>query len=817
MDELANRSKAILATIPDIIMEVNVNKVCTWANKAGLEFFGEDIVGRETSFYFEDDDNINYIESWQKRKDGESRLLASWSRTIKDVNGNVTGAISIARDITESRRAGEEISGLAKFPSENPHPILRAAKDSTILYANEASSTLLNILGCQVGQLLPDEWREFISEVLRSGFSKEIEVECGENILLMTFAPVIDSGYVNVYGLDITRRKRAEKALLESESKWRSITENSPDRIMLLDRDANILFINHTIPGLSREQVIGTSFYDYALPECRKIIEECFKQVLKTGKADKFESIYKYADGRIQYFESYGGPVMKAGKAVGLTVSSRDITDRKRAEEALRASHSFLRIANFHTEMMPMLKEFLAEAKNFSRCEAIGIRILDEEGNIPYSVYKGFSQEFYELESPLSIKSDHCMCINIIKGTTDPKLPFYTEGGSFYMNGTTRFLATVSEQEKGKTRNICNEFGYESVALIPIRLKDRMLGLIHLADSQDNMVPLETVQVLENATMKLSVAIQRVLVEEELRKAHDDLEFRVKKRTEELVRAGEILRAEMAERQKTEEARKIAERKLAEQRTLSMRSDRLRSLGEMAAAIAHELNQPLVGVRGLAEHLLIGMSRGWELTEEKLRDRIALIVEQADRMSSIIEHVRLFAREAGKDEMHVVEVNDVVRSAMKMLKAQFQSRGFILECDLCEDQCTILANPFSLEEVLLNLIINARDAVEERLNIDSESISPRVKLRTILKGRGRRKQVKIEVIDQGIGIKKEHLPNVFDPFFSTKEPDKGTGLGLAISKTIVEQLNGTIDIKSTVGKGTTVTIFLPIVDNQEKR
>ena len=134
----------------------------------------------------------------------------------------------------------------------------------------------------------------------------------------------------------------------------------------------------------------------------------------------------------------------------------RLVEEKRRAEEALRVSHHFLEIANRHTEMLPLLEEFVAEVKNFPGCAAVGIRLLDEKGNIPYQAYEGFSQEFYESESPLSIKSDQCMCINVIKRTTDPKLPYYTEGGSFHINGTTRLQATVSEEEKGPTRNVCN-------------------------------------------------------------------------------------------------------------------------------------------------------------------------------------------------------------------------------------------------------------------------------------------------------------------------------------------------------------------------
>ncbi|MBI4553341.1 MAG: sigma 54-interacting transcriptional regulator, partial [Candidatus Latescibacteria bacterium] len=264
-----------------------------------------------------------------------------------------------------------------------------------------------------------------------------------------------------------------------------------------------------------------------------------------------------------------------------------------------------------------------------------------------------------------------------------------------------------------------------------------------------------------------------------------------------------------AERQRAEEARQATARELEAQRTLSIRSDRLRSLGEMAAGIAHELNQPLVGVRGLAEHLLIGIDRGWNLTQDKIREKLRLIVEQADRMTHIIQHVRMFAREADKFERQPVQVNDVVRAAIDMLDVQSRSRGIELACDLADGLPVVSANPFSLEEVVLNNLVTARDATEERLHADAMADSPRVLVRTRVEGDGPAHHVQVDVIDQGVGIPESILPRVFDPFFTTKGPDRGTGLGLAISRSIIEQFGGTISIQSTPGQGTTVTVSLP--------
>ncbi len=143
------------------------------------------------------------------------------------------------------------------------------------------------------------------------------------------------------------------------------------------------------------------------------------------------------------------------------------------------------------------LERLVEQLRNYSGCRCVGIRLLDDDGNIPYSSYTGFSREFYESENPLCIKSDKCMCVNVIMGNIQSGLPSYTKGGSFLSNSTTKLLASVSEEIKGQTRNVCNQCGYESVALVPMRHQGKILGLIHLADESENKIPLQRVQFLE--------------------------------------------------------------------------------------------------------------------------------------------------------------------------------------------------------------------------------------------------------------------------------------------------------------------------------
>ncbi len=172
--------------------------------------------------------------------------------------------------------------------------------------------------------------------------------------------------------------------------------------------------------------------------------------------------------------ETNGVPVFNSvGKLVAFRGIDRDITQRMWAERTLRASHTFLEIANRHTEMGPLLDGFIAEVKNLTNCSAAGIRILDADGNIPYQAYDGFSKEFYEMENPLSIRCSHGMCVKVITGSVDPDLPFFTEGGSFYTNNAKRFSAEFPEHMTGPIRNNCHRFGYNSIALVPIRIGDR--------------------------------------------------------------------------------------------------------------------------------------------------------------------------------------------------------------------------------------------------------------------------------------------------------------------------------------------------------
>ncbi|WP_455202593.1 PAS domain S-box protein [Kaarinaea lacus] len=149
---------------------------------------------------------------------------------------------------------------------------------------------------------------------------------------------------IHSVGIDITARKQAEEALRQSEARWRSITENSPDHIIMVNREGNILSINYAVPDLTIDQVIGTHITNYLPPDYKQVANDCLAQVWATGNSGQFTVEYQDADGGQLYYEANVGPVKDSGETVALIVSARNITERRKVQDALRASEERLRL-----------------------------------------------------------------------------------------------------------------------------------------------------------------------------------------------------------------------------------------------------------------------------------------------------------------------------------------------------------------------------------------------------------------------------------------------------------------------------------------
>lgn len=234
-------------------------------------------------------------------------------------------------------------------------------------------------------------------------------------------------------------------------------------------------------------------------------------------------------------------------------------------------------------------------------------------------------------------------------------------------------------------------------------------------------------------------------------------------------------------------------------------TERMVGIGEMATGIAHEINQPLNTISFGIDNLMHAINSG-QAGNDYINEKARKIFEGIHRMRSIIDHVRTFSRSNDDYIPTRFSANESVQNALTLISEQLKNRGISVETELAADEeVQATGNTFKIEQVILNLLSNARDAVEERHQAGEIEYRPAIR---ITSGRDGSK-IFVLVSDNGNGIGAEHLNHITTPFYTTKGPGKGTGLGLAISYGIVKEHKGSLSFSSTPGTGTTVRLELP--------
>jgi two-component system, NtrC family, sensor kinase len=236
----------------------------------------------------------------------------------------------------------------------------------------------------------------------------------------------------------------------------------------------------------------------------------------------------------------------------------------------------------------------------------------------------------------------------------------------------------------------------------------------------------------------------------------------------------------------------VTERDELERRLVQ--ADKLSSIGLLAAGVAHEVNTPLAVISTYAQ-MLAKQVHGDE-QKSKLLDKIA---KQTFRASEIVNSLLNFSRTSSTDFTDV-DLNRVVRETLSLLEHQFEKAGVRVDIALAEPLPVIRGNPGKLQQVFLNLFLNARDAM-------AELSGGRLKVATEASAAG----VVVEIRDSGPGIARDHLDRIFDPFFTTKSARKGTGLGLSVTYGIVEEHGGSIQADSRPGEGAVFLLEFPAV------
>lgn len=235
-------------------------------------------------------------------------------------------------------------------------------------------------------------------------------------------------------------------------------------------------------------------------------------------------------------------------------------------------------------------------------------------------------------------------------------------------------------------------------------------------------------------------------------------------------------------------------------------NDRMTTLGEMATGIAHEINQPLNTLSILFDNMLLAASKEDSLPKSYLEKKTEKIYDNIFRIKNIIDHVRVFSRSQDDAIYSSFEVNESIKNAVSMISEQFRHKLIELDIDLSDSLPPAFGNTYQFEQVILNLLINSKDAIEELEALLETPLEKKVDIRTYQLG----KLIIVEVKDYGIGIKPEELEKIMLPFYTTKEAGKGTGLGLSITFGIIKEMKGEIAFQSEPLKGTKVTIKLPV-------
>jgi two-component system, cell cycle sensor histidine kinase and response regulator CckA len=653
---------------------------------------------------------LNITESYESA--GGIRWIQIDKIPIYDANNNVIGLAGFAQDITERKEAEEALRQsdvrFKKLSANVPGMIYQFLKRPDGTYCVPfTTESIRDVFGCSpedvredfsaiVQTILPEDLDKVVNTI-ESSAERMTDFQCEYRVQIpggpvrwmfghSTPEKLADGSVVwHGFNTDITESKQAEEALRESEEQYRSLVENINDVVYNMDSSGTISYMSpvvETITGNGSDEYIGKSFAEFIHPDDLPKLMASFETTMQGIKEDaEFRVITK--DGSYRYVRSSSSLIVEAGSVVGMTGLITDVTDRRRAEEALRDSEEKFR--------------------NLFRTSRDFLSITDLEGKI----------------------------IDV----NDAAVKF---------------------------------FGYSFEDISGMHMYDLY------ADPEDR-------KLLTNAVIESGYVLDR--------------EIRMKKKNGEIIDA--LVTANLIRNNNGNpigffgSAKDVTEKKRMEQQLLQ--SEKLSAVGTMISGVAHELNNPLTSIIGNAQLL-----SKRELPEH-IRTKIDVILRESKRSAKIVGGLLAFAREH-KPERRMIDINEVLAESLKLREYDLKVSSIEVRASLFENLPETYADPYQLQQVFVNLINNARDALAGQ-EMAALSIS------TYRKG----DKILIEFDDNGPGIPDGLISRIFDPFFTTKDVGKGTGLGLSMSYGIVREHNGMISVESKPGKGTKFIITLPII------
>jgi PAS domain S-box-containing protein len=890
---------------------------------------------RFTRFILPGDEDIYYLYRKHLFEAGqpqacELRMLeldgtVFWARLEASAAENADGAPVnriVISDITERKRAEEALR-----ESEKHKLLFESAGDAIFIFDAQAHMLAVNQTACEalgythaelmsmtVGQVdSPEEARhapDRIARIMEHGhltFETVHRRKDGSPVPVEVSARRIAwGGQPAVLSIcrDITERKRAEEALRVSERRYRSLFKHMLDgfaycQMLYDDRDRPVDFVylevNAAFERLTGLRDVVGKRVSEVIPGIREQspeLLEMYGRVASTGKPESCEICVKPLS-RWRNISVYS-----PGKGYIVAVFD-DISDRKRNEADRETMLALLRLANASNNTQELIHAVAAELQRWSGCEAVGVRLRDGD-EFPYFETRGFPAEFVEAENHLCARDAsgellrdsqgdpvlECMCGNILCGRFDPRLPFFTPGGSFWTNSTTKLLESTTEADRqSPTRNRCNAAGFESVALIPLPSSGRTLGLLQFNDPRPDRFTPDRIALMERAAASLAIALEQRITQAALREseeryrlisentadviwlldvatgrftyaspsvqrvfgyspaevltkglrdmltpksyqhassrlagalaAFDSGDESVRARAsqvDQLHKNGSIVRTEVVTtlvRNRQGRAgeilgvtRDITERVQAEARLTQ--AQKMESIGRLAGGVAHDFNNLLTVINGYSQLLLRKLR-----ADDPLRADLEQIQKAGERAAGLTRQLLAFSRKQVL-ELRVLDLNRVVEEMGPMLE-RLMGEDVEVRVVLNAERGTVRADPHQLEQVLVNLAVNARDAMPGGGKLLIET--------ALVERDGSYAQshpdvcvgchVMLAVSDNGVGMEEETRRRIFEPFFTTKGVGQGTGLGLSMVQGIVAQSGGHIEVYSEPDQGTTFKIYLP--------
>ncbi len=546
-------------------------------------------------------------------------------------------------------------------------------------------------------------------------------------------------------------RQRTEQAVAESEARWRSLVQNAPDLICMLNRNGRVLFSNKPL-GAGPDG--PTKIQDLVKPESHQPLVDALEAVLADGKPRSLEHELERLDGRWVWFSSRIG-LLERGSGPGAAILiGTDITRRKEAQAKLE----------FRVEVEQLVTAISARFINLNHEE----------------VDEGIRTALAQLGALTGVDRAHLF--NLSEGGAA-----LVRTHAWVRQGLPGFLGELRDQE--------GPLGW----VLPAVREGRELFLRSLSemgrDALDQRMELAALGVRSLIVVPMTCAGERVgfLGFDSLRREVDwDLEMLALLRI-----VGDVF-AQTLLRKRAEESRSELETQLRQ-------AQKLEAIGTLAGGIAHDFNNLLTGILGYA-----GILRRRELDPES-RERAAIVIEKAaQRGAELTSQLLGFARKSTA-KLEALDLHGVVADVCELM-ARTMNKNIVVRTNLTAERSTVMGDRGQVQAVVLNLAVNARDSMPNGGTLEFKSrcidlCSDEAHLYPELQtGRF----LELRVRDTGTGIRPELLDRVFEPFFTTKEPGAGTGMGLAMVYGIVREHRGVVRVDSEINVGTEFRLLVPL-------